>query len=651
MPKGRVQNSEERKLAAIMFTDIVGYTALTQSDERQALEILERHNKLLRPLFMKYRGREVKTIGDSFLVEFDSALNATLCAVEIQKFLHDYNISTSNSWKIKLRIGIHVGDVVYKHNDIFGDAVNIASRIQPLANPEGVCISEQVYAQVHNKISYSIEQIEDASLKNVSFATSVYSVVMPWDGEPTTELKLESKRIAVLPFVSMSPDPNDEYFADGLTEELIDRLCQVKELAVIARTSVMNYKKEKKNASQIGKELKVGALVEGSVRKAGNMIRVTAQLINSATEEHMWSSRYDRNLLDIFAVQTDIAENVTGALKIRLLEKDKEKISRVPTRDPEAHELYMKGRSLRSRQSEESFKAELSFYEKAISIDPYYVEPYRALAVVYWGLAIHEIIPTKEAYSKVQEYAKKVLELDSSSAESHLTKGLVLAMEMNFKGTREEFQRAVELNPNLYEPHEALALSYFTSRENGGLEVQRMLDLDPLSVNGLVSGATFYLYARDPDKALELYKKALSIDPDNGFVIGNIGLCHISKGMYDLGVTEVKRAKEMGMRHPNAMADIPYALAMAGRMEEAREVVNEMVKFYEEHGTGTVSVAKGYAAIGENDKVLQLLEKAYAEHAPQLIWAAVDFNLEMIKSDPRLQAFLRKLGLPSTLSF
>src|SRR5579859_4882784 len=236
-----------------MFTDIVGYTALNQSDEAQALEVLDRHDKLLRPFFLKFNGREVKTIGDSFLVEFDSALDATLCAIEIQKFLHDYNISTREDWKIKLRIGIHLGDVVRKGKDILGDAVNIASRIQPLADPEGICLSEQVFDQVHNKIDYPLQRLEGPKLKNVAYATDLYNIVMPWDRETTSirpmqsselrQIELDPLRIAILPFTSMSPDPNDDYFADGMTEELISKISLVRELSVISRTSVMSYKK------------------------------------------------------------------------------------------------------------------------------------------------------------------------------------------------------------------------------------------------------------------------------------------------------------------------------------------------------------------------------------------------------------------------
>jgi adenylate cyclase len=316
-----------------MFTDIVGYTALTQSNEAQALEVLRKHTRLLKPFFPRFRGREVKTIGDSFLLEFDSALYAVNCAIEIQKFLHDYNISSKNGWKIKLRIGIHLGDVERKRGDIFGDAVNIASRIEPLADSEGICISEQVYDQVRNKVANPMVEVSHGGLKNVATPICVYKVVMPWETAPREEndekakpSKFDPKRIAVLPFSNYSPDPNDNYLADGLTEELISTMSKISKLSVIARTSVMRYKDGEKGIDDIARDLKVGTILEGSVRKSGNKLRITVQLIDPENSDHLWAESYDRDLSDVFEIQREISETVAGALRIRLMPEEKEKI-------------------------------------------------------------------------------------------------------------------------------------------------------------------------------------------------------------------------------------------------------------------------------------------------------------------------------------
>ena len=274
-----------------MFTDMVGYTALGQKNESLSLALVEEQRKVIRPILTRHNGREVKTIGDAFMVEFPNAVDAVRCAYDIQRAIREFNLSVAVDKRIHLRVGLHVGEVVESQGDISGDAVNIASRIEPLAQDGGVCVTHQVYELVKTKVDITLSSLGPMWLKNVAAPVEVFKMDMPWETEGTRAIpRLDTKRVAVLPFASMSPDPNDEYFADGLTEELIDRLCQVKELGVIARTSVMNYKGQKKNASEIGKELKAGGLVEGSIRKAGNKIRVTAQLIDANTEEHLWSS-------------------------------------------------------------------------------------------------------------------------------------------------------------------------------------------------------------------------------------------------------------------------------------------------------------------------------------------------------------------------
>ncbi|HEX4922275.1 MAG TPA: adenylate/guanylate cyclase domain-containing protein, partial [Candidatus Bathyarchaeia archaeon] len=313
---------DARRLAAIMFTDIVGYTAITQRDERLALSLLEKQRELIRPVVSRYGGREVKTMGDAFLIEFQSALTATECAIEIQESLGDYNKSASQ--KLFVKIGIHVGDVVHTGQDVFGDAVNIASRIQSLAEGGGVCISEQVYAQVRNKLPYRMEKMPPHELKNVQYPVDIYKLSLAMNEDPGGSAP--KNRVAVLPLSNISPDPKDGYFADGMTEELITVLSQVHGLRVIARTSVDHYRGGVQRAAQIGRELGVGSMIEGSVRIAGDRLRVTVQLIDASNEEHLWSENYDRRLDDIFEVQSDIARRVAKNLEVRLMAKDQDRL-------------------------------------------------------------------------------------------------------------------------------------------------------------------------------------------------------------------------------------------------------------------------------------------------------------------------------------
>ena len=440
-------------MAAIMFTDLVGYTALTQSDESLAMQVLERHNRLLRPFFPKFHGREVKTMGDSFLVEFESALDAAKCAIEIQSFLHDYNVSSKDDWKIKLRIGIHLGDVIRQGGDVFGDAVNLASRIEPIAEPEGICITGQVYDQLHNKLARPLISLGDKSLKNIGEQITVYKVEMPWEEGSTEWGPSNRNRIAVLPFINISPDAKDEYFADGLTEELITRVSFVKGLEVIARTSVMNYKKKEKNAAQIARELKVGSLLEGSVRKAGNRVRITAQLIDPRTESHLWAENYDRDLEDVFSIQSEIAQDVAAALKIRLVESDQEKITRPWTRDTTAHDLYLKGLFHLQAATEEEYMTALGYFERSIDRDPEFALAYAGMAMAYNFLGFFEIMPTREAFAKSEKMARKALELDESLPEAHLAMARALRNSWEFEAAMRHTNRALELNSSLAAAH------------------------------------------------------------------------------------------------------------------------------------------------------------------------------------------------------
>jgi TolB-like protein/Flp pilus assembly protein TadD len=627
-----------------MFTDMVGYTAITQSNETQAMEVLDRHHRLLRPFFPKFSGREVKTIGDSFLVEFDSALDATRCAVEIQSYLHDYNLTSKEEWKISLRIGIHLGDVIHQEGDVFGDAVNIASRIEPLAPAEGVVISEQVYDQVHNKFVLPLIPMGEKSLKNVSRPVQIYSIQMPWEREkPSERTELDSKRIAVLPFASVSPDPNDEYFTDGLTEELITKISLVKGLEVIARTSAMNYKREKKNASQIGKELKVGTLLEGSVRKVGNRIRVSAQLINTNNEAHLWAETYDRNLDDIFAVQSDVAEKVASSLEVKLTQQVRETLRRAETPSPEAHILYLKGEFHARRWEKGELLESIRLFKEALALDEKYALVYSGLASSYERLGFLDLVEPKEAFEMSRAYARKALELDETLPGPHIVLSVVLQHDYDFKGAAEEVETAIKLDPNYVDAYRVLSSLYaFLGRTEDSLKcADKELELDPVSAESAGDAGTCYLYAKRYDEAIKLLKDAMELDPTNWFDLDNLGLAHIQKGMLEEGLSEVRKAYEMskGSAH-----DLAYAYVKAGKHEEARQLLASLLKGEQVEASST-DLAGIYAALGENDKALDLLERAYEERSGYLTAVFTDFVFDGLRGEPRFHALMEKIGL------
>ena len=429
-----MRGGEQRRLAAVMLTDIVGYSSLTQKNERLALELLEEHRKIVRPIVASHNGREIKTIGDAFLIEFESALEATQSAIDIQKSLHDYNQQSKTDRNIHLRIGIHLGDVIRRESDVLGDAVNIASRIEPLAEPDGICVSQQVYDQVRNKIDRSIEDLGPHQLKNIEYPINLYRILPLQENSETIEISLDKKRIAVLPFLNISPDPNDAYFADGLTEELIARLSTISGLKVIARTSIMRFRGTAKGVGEIGKELRAGTILEGSVRKAADRLRVTAQLIDATTEEHLWVENYDRQLEDVFAIQTELAQNVTDALKMQMLGEEREHIEKKPTHDTGAYEFYLKGRYYCNERSREAVEKAIKYFEAAIKMDPRFALAYSGLADSYRTLVEHGHLPPSEGNTKSEEAARKAVELDETLAEAHTSLGFILTCTTGLAG-------------------------------------------------------------------------------------------------------------------------------------------------------------------------------------------------------------------------
>ncbi|MDA4123208.1 MAG: tetratricopeptide repeat protein [Thaumarchaeota archaeon] len=643
----------ERRLAAIMFTDMVGYTSLGQKNESLSLALVDEQRKLIRPILARHAGREVKTMGDAFLVEFSNALDAVRCAYDIQRAVREFNIGLPEEKRAQLRIGVHLGDVVELAGDISGDAVNIASRIEALAEEGGVCITRQVFDQVENKVELSLQSLGPKVLKNVNAEIEVFKVVMPWDlTTPMRSGALPGHRVAVLPFVSMSADTNDEYFADGLTEELIDRLSQMGELEVIARTSVMTYKKKSAKAAEIGKDLRAGSLVEGSVRKEGNTVRVTVQLIDANADRHLWSSRYDRTLERIFEVQSDIAQQVAIALKVRILPSERKAIERKDTTDPEAHDLYLRGRAYLHRTTEEDYLTGLGCFQRAIQRDPSYSLVYVAMSNAYNLMGFFETMPASVASEKAEAMARKAIELDDTSAAAHASLAEALFSKWDFAGSEIELRRALQLNPNdSYSHHVASGYCLVTSQFARGIEeAERALDLDPLSTRTISILATLQLYSGDLDSAEKGYNRILGLDPSSAFALGNLGLCHVRKGMFERGIEEIKRSDEMGSGSIiGAKSDLIYALTRAGRVDEARKVLSELVDFHAKNHRGAAIVADGYASLGENERAFEWLEKAYIEHSGSLAGFLGDFGFENLRSDPRFRALLAKMGITRML--
>jgi adenylate cyclase len=626
-----------------MFTDMVGYTALGQRNESLALALVEEQRKLIRPILTRHDGKEVKTIGDAFLVEFPNAIDAVRCAFDIQRAIREFNISLEQDKRIHLRIGVHVGEVVESHGDISGDAVNVASRIEPLAEDGGVCLTRQVYDHVQNKVDLVMTSLGSRLLKNVAVPIEVFRMVMPWEKEKTEKAPdLNPKRIVVLPFVSMSPDPNDEYFADGLTEELITRVSLVQGLEVIARTSAMNYKKEKKSASQIGRELNVGTLLEGSVRKAGNKIRVGAQLISASTEGHLWAENYDRDLNDIFEVQSSVAENVAGALKLRLLDEEKER----STSNLEAYTLYLRATQLSHEGSETDHRRAIALFEEAITKDPKFVRAYAGLAQTLRLLAGHSDYTS--TLGKAESFALKALELDPESAEAHAAMAAVCLGKDNFERGRFEMERAVQINPNLAQGHYSLGENActFGRLDEGLAHFEKAFALDPLSVAVGTVYCNSLRGAGRVEKAIEVLRRLEVIHPKSEGVYDVLATCYIHAKDF----AKASESIDIGLRaSPDSTAiriDRGCLYALLGRRKEAEDEIRELSRGRSET---TRANAQFFirAALGDFDEAFEALFRQAELHSWYYLvkYDSIAF-LEELRTDSRFSEFCMKVGLP-----
>jgi TolB-like protein/tetratricopeptide (TPR) repeat protein len=625
-----------------MFTDLVGYTALTQSNEGQALGLLERHNSLVRPLFPKFHGVEIKSIGDSFLVEFDSALDALLCAMAIQTSLHDYNASSPDDWKIRLRIGIHLGDVVHRDGDVFGDAVNISSRVEPLAEPEGVCISRQVYDQVQNKFEFPLVSLGQKDLKNVKASVEVFAVQMPWATRQSVPSSSGSRRVAVLPFSNLSPDPNDEYFADGLTEELITTVSRIEGTEVISRTSVMQYKKAPKPIREISRELEAGTVLEGSVRKAGNRLRVTVQMVDAGRDRHVWAETYDRNLDDVFTIQTDIAERVAVAFRAKMNEPSGSEGS---TGNVDAYTAYLRGVQRSYENDPAALKESIGFLKSAVSMDPSFARAYARLSHVWRDLAFYQdyLGSLKEA----EAAAEKALSVGPNTAEAHAAMaGVHLAFD-RFPGARKELEVAVRVNPNYAEAYHLLGEVYgaFGELDLSIANFGKAYTLDPLSRRMGIIFAFMLSLAGRTDEAMKVLARLRELYPSDSQVYHAMAFCYECSKDFTKAHQALDEGQKLGSYEPALKIERGVLYAMQGRRDEAEEALRNILAT--EKGDAVITNAKFWIrnALGDYDEAFEALDEQARLHS-WIFFLKSDPWLAELRRDPRFAEFCRKVGLP-----
>lgn len=629
-----------------MYTDMVGYTALGQRNESLSLALVDEQRKLIRPILNRHSGREVKTMGDAFLVEFPSALDAVRCAYDVQRAVREFNISLPEERRVHLRVGIHLGDVVESAGDISGDAVNVASRIEPLSEDGGVCLTRQVYDHVHNKFDLPLESMGVKSLKNVSTPIEIYKMVMPWnEGKEMSRAPPDEKRIAVLPFTNISRDPADEYFADGVTEELISTISGIGGLQVISRTSVMGYKGTSKKLPEIGRELMVGSVLEGSVRKADAQVRVTVQLIDVNSDRHLWAQSYDRELKNIFALQSDIAEKVAETLKVKLLSGEAKQLGKTQTTNTEAYTLYLKGRQLQNEMTDSSLRQALEMFNQAIKLDPSFARAHVAMGECYGHLGIRSYISFDESVAGMKSAVKRALELDENLAEGHYLLSWVAWAEDDHTLDEVEARRAIELNPNLADAHVMLGVAKAT--QGYPKESIRILEtgfsLDPLSSSSLRLLGSMYIHTGMREKALELFNRYLRIAP---FPASELLVSYYAQ-IGDLHRAD-EELRQLESRYPKdftVICDRGYLSALQGDKETTTKIVEKLLKEFS--GGATLDRNIGYIRYyqGDVDAFFDAMIRASKEHVLDPFLMRYSSLFDKARKDPRYAEVMRLSGL------
>lgn len=686
----------ERKLAAILAADVVGYSRLMAADEEGTLTRLQALRvELVDPIIAKHHGRIVKLMGDGTLVEFASVVDAVRCAVDLQRDMAERDLDLPEDRRIRFRIGVNLGDVIIEGDDIYGDGVNIASRLEGLAEPGGIIISGTAFDHA-KKAEAGFKYIGRRDVKNIPEPVRAYEVLLdpaavgsviedeiaaaparwrwpaiaaaivlgfiaigtlawlrPWESaapEVSDLAKLDTRRIAVLPFTNISVSKEDTYFADGMTEELISQLSKITELSVIARSSVLKYRDTEQGADEIGRELDVGTILEGSVRKAGDEVRITAQLIDVASQSHLWSENYDRPFEGIFAIQSEIAQQVADALQIRLLADERIQVENLGTNNAEAYNLYLRGIYFYSQDNKEGVRKAKPLFELAIEHDPNFAKAYAKLADLYGRMEYHDEMSLEELRMMQRAAVDKALALDDSLAEAHAAlASLKLESEWDWDGAERSFRKAIALNPSYFRPHKSLGhmlLSVVRRQHDEGIaELKRAVQLNPWSANVQDGLGWGYYHAERYEEALAQFRKVEEMFPNAPFVY--VGLCQAlaMQGMTDEGVVEMEKGAAIAPDHAWISGFLAWAYGVAGRLDDARIVIEKLEARAKEGSIPSMPMAWAYAGIGDKEQALDWLEEAYQKRDTGVIFMQSPEFRKALKDEPRFQELRRKLKL------
>lgn len=606
----------ERRLSAVLAADIVGYSRLMGANEVATLSAVNgRRSEIWEPEIASRNGRVVKLTGDGLLAEFASVVGAVECAARIQQAMRECNAGLPEDRRIELRIGINLGDIIVQDDDIYGEGVNVAARLEGVAQPGGIAVSQSARDQVGNRLDYRFEDRGEVELKNIERPVRVYDIVLDAAVPGAVgNVVADKPSIAVLPFTNMSDDQTQEFFSDGMTEDIITDLSKISGLFVIGRNNSFTYKGKAIQLQQAARELGVKYLLEGSVRKVGDRVRVTGQLIEGANGGHIWAERYDRDLTDIFAIQDEITKAIVDQLKIHLVPEEKEAIGQNPTDNVEAYTLYLKGREFFHNLTKWFVELARQMFVKAVEIDPGFARAYAGIANCDARLAGSYGVPID--VEDILATANKAIALDPGLAEAHAARGHALSNCSRWDEAERAFEQALSLDPNSFDAN--------------------------------------YLYARlaikqdNRDRAAALLTRALEVQPSDSqsaFLLNNVlrGLGRMDDAER-YGRLGLKRAEEQLRVRPESSRPAQLGACVLARLGEREKAINwieRALSIDPQDINCQYNAACVWAVLGEADKSFDQLEKwSQQAGADSGRWLEHDPDFDRLRDHPRYRAIL-----------
>ena len=656
---------QRRQLAAILFTDIEGYTAAMQDSEERAMALKNRHRSVLEREHQRYHGHLVQYYGDGSLSIFQSAVEAVTCALAMQTAFQQEPV-------VPVRMGLHLGDILYDSDgSVFGDGVNLASRIESLGVAGSVLLSAKLKDEIQNHPDLKTVSLGSYLFKNVRRKVQVFALVheglvVPEAGslqgkteESTngtakkrkkTANHVPEKSIAVLPFVNMSNDPEQEYFSEGIAEEILTSLSGLKDLKVAGRASSFQFSGRKVDLREVGERLGVGKVLEGSVRKQGNKLRVTAQLINTEDGFHLWSEKYDRTMDDIFAIQDDIARAITEKMKVTLL-NESGTITRSKTEHTEAYELYLKGRFYINRRGDSILKG-IKYFEEALAVDPAFALAHAGYADALLMTAFYGLRPPLAAVEGAKVAAEEALSLDATLCEPYCSLGSYYTFGWNWKEAENNFLRCIEINPQYAQAHLWYGLNYLAWARGKFEEAEHhgkiAVELEPLSpiANG-VYGAILYAAGKF-EEALAVCKRGIELDAYSFLCRMYEGNAYMSLERLEDARNSFEKTMKIANRHHFTQNALIIVSCKLGDWDKAHFLMNDLKERQAKTYIASAFMGLSAAYLEGLDAAMAYLEKAFEDREPPLLTLKYEHWVpQHLKEDPRFQQLLKRIGFPA----